>query len=127
MKQEDIEFLKQLQKAIKEGKRCGQREPAFWMIQEKVTYGNDDPEGADETILINCEGDILKNSDLEDVKDSLEEDAEDCYCEDELKECKSIQDIISFMESNDIKSSKDGYVRLSYIHSYYRMKTLKSI
>lgn len=122
MKKEDIEFLKELQKRIKEGKRCGEAEPAFWMIEDRFCYGSSDPEGADETQLVNPEdGHVWADEDVEDVKDILWDAMDDLMLTYDLEECKTIKDVIRLMEYNDIDGDREGYLWLTYVQHYWKI------
>lgn len=124
MKQEDIEFLKELKKKIKEGNRCGEAEPAYWMIEDQDSYGSSDPEGADEAILCNPEDCYHQytDDDLEDVKEALAKTAEGNYFEDELADCKTINEVIDLMERYNVYESEDNnLVKIVYLHYYWKL------
>lgn len=121
MKQEDIEFLKGLKKAIKEGDRCEQREPAFWMIMEKDYAWSSDPDGADEAVIIDG-GEEWEDWMIGDLKDVLSRDVERGLLDGErLRWCRTVKDVIWLMEDEGLTKSVSGYATIRYGHAYWRL------
>lgn len=127
MKQEDIEFLKGLKKAIKEGDRCYETEPAFWMIIEKSKYQVGSRGLAEGARLISLVDGYHEFTDyeIEDVKYLLqtetEEDPEGFGAD--LAECETIKDVIGAMEDNYIDRSSDGDVEIEYYATAMNLST----
>lgn len=132
MKQQDIEFLKGLKKAIKEGDRCDEAEPAFWMIREGYDCPVGDPDLADEKKLINLNdcGAPWCDEKLDELKEELADVEEDdclfdaCWFKDDLDACKTVSDVIEAMENNGLRRSRNGNVEIAYVAKKKRLSTV---